>query len=335
MRDILRQTTAALRPVRRVSAAHGTISRWPVVASLTLLCLLAGLAVAGPAHAAAHWRTCKPGTKRIVGAYRVFDNAWRGPSATRFCVHSTGLNISIESNARPYGAEVVAYPSIRYGAFFTDRDPRSRLPVRVTRIGSLTLSVASRGHAAGLWLSDADMWFRPRADWNRHGTFELVIINRSAGFYPAAWPLARIRGLAYRWDEWTTCQRTGSAVRSALLRMNPAARAVMLRRERSAPMTALHPVLRSTTAAAIAAAGCDPAVRPWPILVFRQVKERLTARDRAGAFVWFARQHGFMHRSVWLGDVAYGSELWAQGRGLTDSMVIRGCGRRTRRRLGS
>ena len=310
--------------------------RLRVVASVTFLSLLTGLAVAGPARAAERWRTCAPGYKRDVGAYRVFDNAWRGPSADRFCVHSTGLNISIESNARPYGGDVVAYPSIRFGAFFNDRDRRSRLPVRLTRIGSMTLYVGSHGRSGGLWLSDADMWFRPRANWTQHGTFELVIANRSAGIGRVNWPVARIRGVAYWWSEWTTCQRTGAARRFAVRQLGPAARVALARQELSAPMTAGHPVLRSATRAAITAAGCDPAVKPWHILVFRQVRERRTARDRARAFVWFARSHGFLRPSAWLGDVAYGSELWSRGRGLTDSMIVRWpCARCTRPRRGS
>jgi hypothetical protein len=238
--------------------------------------------------------TCTSGAKLYIGAYRVFDNAWAGQSSKHFCVSSTGLNITIRSEAIPFGGNVVAYPSIRFGAFYTDRDPHSGLPERVIAIGAMTLNVASRGNAAGTWLTDADIWFRPRARWERHGAFELVIAHRwhfapvvNAAIRPVAPDSAlaaamqggrtvRIRGVRYGWNEWVTTD----------------------------PQTGLR----------------------WPILVFRQLRQWGRARIRVGAFVWFARHHGAFHlpRSWWLGDVAYGSELWSGGKGLTDSMRITG-----------
>src|ERR1700720_4422642 len=95
---------------------------------LAALAATATLSIAAPAQATKTWKTCRPGTKEYIGAYRGFDNAWRGPSSTRFCVKSTGRNITIDSNAQARGGNVVAYPSIRFGAFFTDRDPQSRMP---------------------------------------------------------------------------------------------------------------------------------------------------------------------------------------------------------------
>ncbi len=238
--------------------------------------------------------TCTPGAKLYAGGYRVFDNAWTGRSRNHFCVSSTGLNITIKSEAIPFGGNVVAYPSIRFGAFYTDRDPQSRLPERVIAIGPMTLNAASRGNAAGTWLTDADIWFRPRARWERHGTFELVVANRwhvaaaaNAAYRKAAPESAlaaamqggqsvRIRGVRYGWSEWVTTD----------------------------PRTGLR----------------------WPILVFRQLRQWGRARIRVGAFVWFARHHGLFHlpRSWWLGDVAYGTELWSGGKGLTDSMRVTG-----------
>ncbi len=220
-----------------------------------------------------------PGAKQYVGAYRIFDNAFRGPSRKKFCVHSTGLNITTDSNAKAF-TNVVAYPSVRFGAFFTDGDPQSGLPVRVTRIGSMTLAVASRGHASGEWMSDADIWFRPCANWTSHGTFELVIVNRSARFGPPGGTRVWIKGRVYRVTEWIAHD----------------------------PVTG----------------------QGWPILVFRQVRQSLMAKDKVGAFVYWALRHGHLPRSAWLGDVAYGSELWRGGRGLTDSMIVTWRGARTR-----
>ncbi len=255
-----------------IKTARG-MARLCIAAMLLALCS-SGTALAQSSGSASKvtWQSCVPGAKQYVGAYRIFDNAFRGPSSKDFCVHSTGLNITIDSDAVAVGGVVVAYPSVRFGAFFTDGDPQSGLPVPVTGIGTMTLVVASRGSASGQWLSDVDIWFRPRANWQQHGSFELVIANRSGGFGAPRGTKARINGLAYRVDEWTAHD----------------------------PITG----------------------EGWPILVFHQVRQTVTAKDKVGAFVYWARRHGHLPRSAWLGDVAYGSELWHGGRGLTDSMTV-------------
>ena len=69
----------------------------------------------------------------------------------------------------------------------------------------------------------------------------------------------------------------------------------------------------------------DPVTgQTWPILVFRQVHQTAGARIKVAAFVWWARKRGHLPSSWWLGDVAYGSELWSGGKGLTDSMHVTG-----------
>ena len=203
----------------------------PRTAVLVLLAVICAVLGAGIGTAAAHaatkppWRTCKPGTKDYLGAYRVVDNAWSGPSSKRFCVTSTGLNVTIGSQAIPHGSNVVAYPNVRFGAFFTDGDPQSGLPVRVTRIGQMTLHVKSNCKASGTYLTDADIWYRPRAVWTQHGTFEMVIANCWQGFGApggtgvimpdmSCLPVicghgghsapARIGHVAYRATEWIT-----------------------------------------------------------------------------------------------------------------------------------
>lgn len=247
------------------------------------------------ANAATHhtWRTCKPGTKEYVGAYRIYDNAWTGPSHRHFCVSSTGLNISIRSGAVAAG-NVVAYPSIRFGAFFTDGDPQSGMPLPVRRIGHMTLAVSSRGQAAGTWLTDADLWFRPRAVWTQHGTFELVIANRWQGFgQPGG----------------------GTVIMPDMSCLPPGCGGVRVVHARAKVGHVAYRVTEWTTR--------DPVTGyTWPILVFRQVHQSDTARVRVAAFVWWARCHGRLPSSWWLGDAAYGSELWSGGRGLTDAMTV-------------
>lgn len=261
---------------------------WLIISMLAIIAMV--IWFPGPAsQGATIWQTCKPGTKQYVDAYRIYDNAWSGPSSRRFCVSSTGLNITIRSNAVAAG-NVVAYPSIRFGAFYTDGDPQSGMPLRVTRIGPMRLLVSSRGSATGTWLTDADLWFRPRARWDQHGTFELVIANRWQGF-------GQPGGVPVRMTPWSAFFR-GSG--------------------RGAPARIGHVLYRASEWITR-----DPLTGyTWPILVFRQVRQSATARLRLGAFVWWARRHGRLPSSWWLGSVAYGSELWSGGRGLTDAMRV-------------
>jgi hypothetical protein len=227
-------------------------------------------------------------------------------------VHSTGLNITIDSNAVPVGP-VVAYPSIRFGPFFTDRDPQSGGPWRVTRVGRITLHVASTGHAAGGWQSDADLWFTPKARWTKHGTYEVVIVNYSKGRHGRGAFLTRVRGIRYWYLPWITCQRIASATRTAI------ARGV-------SPLLAKQPVLASVTPQAMATAGCDPSVRPWTILLFWKVRQQHAAALHVGNFVWHALLMGYLRlpRGWWLGATAYGTELWSGGKHLTDAMRVTG-----------
>ena len=257
-------------------------------------------------------RTCTPGSKLYIGAYRVFDNAWIGPSSEDFCVRSTGLNIAIDSNAVSDGP-VVAYPSIRFGPFFTDGDPQYGGPWRVTRIGRMTLHVASTGHAAGNWQSDADLWFRPKARWTKNGTYEVVIVNYSTTRAARGAFLTRVRGVRYWYLPWITCQRTSSSTRTALA-------------HGISPLAASRPVLASDTPQAIAAAGCASSVRPWTILLFWKARQQHAVAFHVGNFVWHAIHMRYLRlpRDWWLGDAAYGTELWSGGKGLTDSMRVTG-----------
>jgi hypothetical protein len=61
-------------PPLRASTTNNGLSRILVAA----LAATAVLSIAAPALATKTqtWKTCEPGTKDYVGAYRVFDNAW-------------------------------------------------------------------------------------------------------------------------------------------------------------------------------------------------------------------------------------------------------------------
>jgi hypothetical protein len=153
----------------------------------------------------------------------------------------------------------------------------------------MTVTVSSRGYAAGTWLSDADLWLRPRADWPRHGTFEIVIANR--------------------WRQFRTLPGTPLAMPAMWIKGQPA---------RWAPARIGRVLYRASTWITQ-----DPATGyRWPILVFQQVRQTATAHIRVAAFVRWAVKHARLPSGWWLGDVAYGTELWSGGRGLTDSMTV-------------
>ena len=284
------------------------------VAVLIVAVLGAGIGVAA-AHAAVKpaWRTCKPGHHLNRGPYVIVDNAWTGPSKHHFCVSSDALNITIRSDAAASGSNVVAYPNIRTGAFWTDLGWHTGFPVRVTRIGHMTLHVASHGNASGTWLTDADIWFRPRADWTRHGTFELVIANRWQGFGPAGGSTVRMLAGVVQADELASGRsRASIAAAPAMFWRGPIGFGL--------PVQVHHVLYRASEWITR-----DPVTGyTWPILVFRQVRQAGTARIRVSAFVWWARKHGRLPSGWWLGDVAYGTELWSGGKGLTDSMHVTG-----------
>ena len=225
---------------------------------------------------------CTPGTIIFHGAYRVYDNAWLGRSAHRFCVSSTGVNITIDSNAAPDGGIVVAYPSIRYGRFFGDLDKPSGFPLPVPNLSGrrVILHVASTGHASGEWQSDVDSWFIPNKNWTQHGTAELVIINRSSsGQHGSGGYIIRIHGIRYRVATWITCQH----------------------------------LPRQT---------CDPQVQPWRLIKLDRVNHAARDTIYLGRTIRKLLARRLLHRGQWLGDVAYGTELWSGGKGLTDSLQV-------------
>jgi len=73
----------------------------------------------------------------------------------------------------------------------------------------------------------------------------------------------------------------------------------------------------------LASGACDPAVRPWRIFYAVRIHHRSRVTVPVGAFAHFAVRHGLLPASAWLGDVAYGAELWSGGKGLHISMTIR------------
>jgi len=222
------------------------------------------------------YTTCKPHALIYSAPYRVYNNAWL---ETRQCASSTGQHdITVTSNAVADRSLVVAYPSIRYGAFYTDLDPTSGLPVPIRRAADAPYAhVSCLGrHIRGALQCDVDAWFHPTASTAAHGTFELVVVNRRG---VGGGHVTRIDGTRYYWHTWMTCQH-------------------------------------------LASGKCDPNVRPWRIFYAVRVHRNWTSTVPVGAFAHFATRHHLLPSTAWLGDIAYGAELWSGGRGLKISMTI-------------
>ncbi len=120
------------------------------------------------------WRTCTPLDARLVGPYRVYNDAW----ASRECISSTGPNLRVLTRAQPSGGDVVAYPNIQYGAAYGYTTPGSGLPVRLSRMGHPLFTATAAGAARGSWIADFDSWFFSGSDTSSHGTTEMIIVLR-------------------------------------------------------------------------------------------------------------------------------------------------------------
>lgn len=246
-----------------------------------LLKLLAGLTMsavgvvpgAGWHQTAANtYQTSTPGAIIYdnTNGQRVYNNAFREKTqkVTAYVNSRWGADgLTVDSPAQP-ASNVVAYPSIRYGSFYTDRDVRSGLPLPVSRVGRLTLHVGCSGtpNRGSVYLCDTDAWFHPSRNTNAHGTAEMVVINR-ASYKATAGAKVWVGRQEYLERVWTT----------------------------SDPITGFR----------------------WPILSFFRVHQtrKSTVIPLAAFTRLVVRQH-HLASNAWLGDFAYGPELWQGGKGL-------------------
>jgi hypothetical protein len=199
-----------LRAIAAVFLAAITIGCTATVTAVPAIAVTPAWSRCGPV-----WCTRQAGAMLLAGPYRISDNAWVGNR--RLAASSNGVDsISIRSQARPGGANVVAYPSVIYGGLWGYTDPQAGGPWRVRHLGTMTLNVRAAGHASGVWLTDVDAWFHPDAASvaHAHGTFELVISNRSSSPETGG-DVVRIHGHRFTWAEWITCQRNAAGACTA------------------------------------------------------------------------------------------------------------------------
>lgn len=147
------------------------------------------------------WHSCTPRSAHLVGPYRVYDDAF---GERRECIRSTGANFLVETSSAPGPGGVVAYPAIQYGSAYDYTTKGSGLPKPVSRMYHPLLSDTVTGSARGPWIADYDSWFFPSRNTDRHGTAEMIIVER----YPAGLArgsLVRIAGKDYWLRSAYTC----------------------------------------------------------------------------------------------------------------------------------
>ncbi len=170
---------------------------------------------------------CAPPLAAVVTApFRIYDDSW----GTRTCVRVRGNSFRVETNARPDGGEVVAYPDIQFGSAYGYTTPGSGLPrpVRKVRYHPEWVTGTAGGSARGAWIADFDSWFFPSRNVTGHGTAEMVIVLRYPRGSMSGGQLVTIGGRRWWVREWITCEHAphGPCLRSWPLIRFAAARRV-------------------------------------------------------------------------------------------------------------
>ena len=146
---------------------------------------------------AQYWRIAQDG-----GRYQVRDDYFFRNLPV--CVRADGApGFTVTRTTPGNGKGVLSYPNVFSGCEqVCTRD--SRLPRRISGLGSLTVTDDTTARAAGVWNDAVDMWVDTRPI--RHGqarTAEVMIWLKARGFTPAGTPVT-IGGTRYRLNWWRT-----------------------------------------------------------------------------------------------------------------------------------
>lgn len=60
----------------------------------------------------------------------------------------------------------------------------------------------------------------------------------------------------------------------------------------------------------------------WPLTIFRPLHRARSVSLPMGPFMRFMLHHRWLRRGDWLGNVAFGTEIWGGGQGLRDGMTV-------------
>ena len=67
---------------------------------------------------------------------------------------------------------------------------------------------------------------------------------------------------------------------------------------------------------------CDRRIPQWRLIYLSRVRQTAHSVINLGRIIRKLIARHLLSRREWLGDVAYGTELWSGGRGLTDTMTV-------------
>lgn len=151
---------------------------------LAALTAVAGLVVGfGPPEATAATTICeKFGSTKIQGGrYVVQNNEWGANDGQCISVSDNGFTITAGNHNVPTNGAPASYPSIYAGCHYGNCSSGSGLPLQVSRLGTVSSSVAYTT-AGGSWNASYDLWFDPNPNQSGQNTgAELMIWGSHQG----------------------------------------------------------------------------------------------------------------------------------------------------------
>lgn len=213
-----------------------------LLAEVLALALLAALLAAGFRPAAAtlqftggpvpdrricaeYWHTAVHGGYVVRNAYSAADP---GQCVT---IRAGGANFTVtRSRAANPGSKVQAYPNIFYGCEWGVCSPRTRLPMRLSRVYKPVTSWRIRARAAGIWDAGYDLWFTRHRETNgKADGAELMIWAAARGVAFSGHHVVRIDGQDWYYASWPTRHDGGAWQYIQFRRVHAAARLPRLR----------------------------------------------------------------------------------------------------------
>jgi hypothetical protein len=240
-------------------------------------------AIIAPSAAAAV-KTCVPREIVYDGIYRIDNDLFAG-SPGQSCVVAKGGTVTITNCSPgdgPDGAPlyVTRYPKVYVGQNYTSGDPRSGLPVKMTRAQKYSLRVKFKGTPTckvNNYIDDLDVMFSDTvATADQHPTYELVIAGR--------WDHGGMAGCSARGD-----RRVSIA----------------------------HHWYCETRWMTHTPGTNGPY---WPLVRLVPRRQFRSRRIRLATFMWHMHEMGLVPANRVLDMVAAGTECWGGCGGLSDSM---------------
>ena len=112
-----------------------------------------------------------------------------------------------QSRATATGPGSDAFPNIFDGCSWGSCSPRTKLPAKVSAMGSESTTLHTTERAEGTWAAGYDVWFNPRPIRTGQAQAEMMIWLDGQNVYNPAgqgWPVVRIDGALWYVETWIT-----------------------------------------------------------------------------------------------------------------------------------